>query len=208
MTIELHPQASKMSKAEAYEMLLTLREGTHPSEIDLDSAILYFAPALPRPAKTAMEWVARACAKKDMRIQLNHITVSGGTAYGTDGHRIHIADTDFADGVYCPKTMALADLDIDTQHLRNVVRFQELHATHLTTTGTVVAMQSTPTLNDGKAVARVHFGDLNHPYNAAYVADAECGLDVLSEVSFMGLKHPSLVGAHKFGKYIIVARRA
>lgn len=74
----------------------------------LEELLLYFtAPPVRRPAASAAEWVARAVAAQDVRRYLCYMWVSPeGVAYGTDGHRAHIAPVEgFAPGYYDPKTL-------------------------------------------------------------------------------------------------------
>src|SRR5699024_9826523 len=86
-------------------MAVKLKQGETLSSFELDSLLLYFAPSIPKTAKTSMEWVAKAAAKKDNRKYLEYVRVQDGTAYAVDGERIHYAPSDLPEGWYCPKTL-------------------------------------------------------------------------------------------------------
>lgn len=56
-------------------------------------------------AATAEEWVAKACLKGKTRKErafLNYAHVIDGVAHGSNGARLHWAETSFPDGVYDP----------------------------------------------------------------------------------------------------------
>lgn len=106
---KMSENAKKATRKAAYEMAVKLKQGEVLSDNELDSLLLYFAPSAPKVAKTAIEWVAKAVATKDIRYYLNFIRVQDGFAYGTDGHRIHRAVSDLPTGFYCPKTLALVN---------------------------------------------------------------------------------------------------
>lgn len=93
------------TKAQAYDLITCLKLGGELSEAEIDSLLLYFCPPKPKVAKTAMEWVARAVAEKDLREYLTYLYVRDGYAIGTNGHFIHRAKVDTANGFYCPKTL-------------------------------------------------------------------------------------------------------
>jgi hypothetical protein len=103
--ITISPRAKKASKKAAYDMAVKLKQGETLSSFELDSLLLYFAPSIPKTAKTSMEWVAKAAAKKDNRKYLEYVRVQDGTAYAVDGERIHYAPSDLPEGWYCPKTL-------------------------------------------------------------------------------------------------------
>lgn len=207
MSISISKDAVKMSKAQAFELLTAIRSGHVATEVELDSAIMYFAPAAPRVAKTPIEWVAKACAKKDAREYMNDVLVSEGKAYGSDGHRVHFASVDLADGMYCATTLRKKDSEVDATFLRNMHRFEYMHSVNIEATEHLKSIPATPTMDGAKHIGRVHYGDLTRPYNATYVSDAECGLPCLSEINGMGMDHPCYIGTHDFGGFIIMARR-
>lgn len=97
--------ARKANKKAAYDMAVKLKKGETLNADELDSLLLYFAPSMPKTAKTSMEWVAKAAAKKDNRKYLEYVRVQDGTAYAVDGERIHYAPSDLPEGWYCPKTL-------------------------------------------------------------------------------------------------------
>lgn len=91
----------KCNKKDAYLILLdTINNGGTLSELDAAKLYKYFAPATPKKAKTAFDYVARGVGKKDVRYYLNHINVKDGTLSATNGHVLFQCDTTLADGFY------------------------------------------------------------------------------------------------------------
>lgn len=103
--ITMSAYAKKASKREAYGMVRCLKEGHELSQDQIDSLLLYFAPANPAKPKTALEWLAKACSNdiRDHAVK-RFIHVKSGRAIATDGHRVHEATVDLPDGVYSPVT--------------------------------------------------------------------------------------------------------
>lgn len=97
--------AKKANKKTAYQMVEQLKQGDTLKPEQLDSLLLYFAPSIPKKATSALQWVAKAAAKKDNRKYLEYVRVQDGTAYAVDGERIHYAPSDLPEGWYCPKTL-------------------------------------------------------------------------------------------------------
>lgn len=107
-TIHLNKDVTKPSKSGALRRVLDLQAGRGDSAGLLDDLLLYFtAPPARRPAKSVMEWVARAVAAQDVRHYLTYLWVSpDGVAYGSDGHRAHFAAVEgVAPGFYDAKTL-------------------------------------------------------------------------------------------------------
>lgn len=103
--------AKKATRKAAYGLVIKLKHNQSLTDEQMDSLLLYFAPSAPKVAKTAIEWVAKAAAKNDVRYYLNYIRVQDGYAYATDGHRMHRAVSDLPTGFYCPITLAQVDCD-------------------------------------------------------------------------------------------------
>tara|TARA_R110000764_G_C10834885_1_gene363322 strand:+ start:126 stop:638 length:513 start_codon:yes stop_codon:yes gene_type:complete len=78
---------------------------------ELKELVRYFAPAIPKIAKTAERWVAMACGKNDVREWVNFVFARDGWLYGTDGHRIHRVRTERPEGFYEPATMLRVELE-------------------------------------------------------------------------------------------------
>lgn len=95
----------KAKRAEAFETVKRIREGLGVETRDLDALLLYFAPPVPKVAKTPLEWVAKAAGDDVKRPWMAYIFVRKGYAMATDGHRAHRCKTDKADGYYHPATM-------------------------------------------------------------------------------------------------------
>lgn len=60
---------------------------------------VHFLPALPKVAKTAFEWVAKACNKELTRPYLNYVYCDGENIVATDGHRLHMSKAPYGHGV-------------------------------------------------------------------------------------------------------------
>lgn len=100
----------KPSRAEAYALILDMKTGRRElQDHDVDALLRFFAPSLPKRAKTAEQWVAKAAGVKDERKSLRYVHVKNGFAYASDGHRSHRAETTLDDGFYDPKTMLPVD---------------------------------------------------------------------------------------------------
>lgn len=113
-TIHLNKDAGKPSKSEVVRRVLDLQAGRGDSAGLLDDLLLYFtAPPSRRPAKSVMEWVARAVAVQDVRHYLTYLWVSPeGIAYGTDGHRAHFAAVEgVTPGYYDAKTLKPVEVE-------------------------------------------------------------------------------------------------
>ena len=96
----------KATKAQAYLSICNLKNGAQLAEHEIDALLRFFAPPLPKVAKTREQWVLKAIAgESDHRWKLKHLHVFSGVAYASDGHRAHRCHTDLADGQYDPTTM-------------------------------------------------------------------------------------------------------
>lgn len=109
---KLSQTAKKPTKAKAFEMICLLKEGQTLYSEQIDSLLLYFAPALPKKPKSALEWLAKACDPMDNRETCKFVFVKKGRGIATNGHRVHEAQVDLPDGAYCPKTLQPVDIDL------------------------------------------------------------------------------------------------
>jgi hypothetical protein len=90
----------KPSKAETFELVLKIASGETPTPYEMSLLVNYFSPTLPAKAKTPFDYVVKAVECKGDRKVLNYIHVRGGTAYASDGKRMHYAPVDKQDGLY------------------------------------------------------------------------------------------------------------
>lgn len=112
---------NKPSRNEAYLKLLDLKERVPSEEYVIDLLINYFAPSVPKVPKTAFQWVAKAVADdRDIRKYLRYVHVLDGEMVATDGHRLHIAKTNLANGFYDPKTGLPAECDMKYPDIKRV----------------------------------------------------------------------------------------
>lgn len=96
----------KPTRAKAFEYVAKLKRGEQLEAREVDALLNYFAPAVPKVAKTAAQWVAKAASTDADRPGLYAVQVVGGTMYATDTHRLHWAPTELPAGTYCPKTLS------------------------------------------------------------------------------------------------------
>lgn len=101
----------RASKGEAFGTVLSLKRGEAASDRDIDKLLNFFAPALPKKAKSAEQWVGLACNLKGVRPFERYVHVKDGVATACDGHRAHWAGTYLPDGTYCPKTQLKVEWD-------------------------------------------------------------------------------------------------
>lgn len=103
----------KPSRSEAYALILDLKTGRRElTDGDVDALIRFFAPTLPKKAKSAEQWVAKAAADQyEKREYLQYVYVENGRAYASNGHRAHRCKTALADGYYDPATLLPVDFD-------------------------------------------------------------------------------------------------
>jgi hypothetical protein len=194
----------KATRAEAYSLIVDMKMGRRKlSQEDIDSLLLYFAPSLPKNAKTVEQWVAKAAANaKEPRDYLRYLYVKDGVIMASDGNRAHRGETTLADGYYCPRTLARVDYDGVFPDLDRVypdcgqmepIDIAELErgATYYEKTGKTLAYLSAP---GGVAV------------NERYLADAtnnqETGT-IYNDTQFKRL----MAGSNEFGEWVIMGLR-
>lgn len=93
---------SKPNKKLAQQMVASLYKDAHEEDQKvLASLYNYFMPAMPKIAKTDLEWAFKARETgKDARLYLEFSHSDGENLVGTDGHRVHISPTNLAKGYY------------------------------------------------------------------------------------------------------------
>ena len=181
----------KPTRKEAFD--LACKAKSHPlTEVEIDSLINYFAPSVPSSPKTAFQWVARAVAINDIRFYLNYVYVSEGVMYATDGHRLHWADTDLANGYYDAKTGLPAKCDGKYPDVRRVIpRLEQMQK-----------FDGSPTAGaryiNRKEVHTLTYGDLE--FNRGYVNDAS--------PTAVYLDTQKMRGSNEFGEFVIMCMRA
>lgn len=199
--ITINKDVKKANKNQAFELIKTLKEGGQLSEIELDSLVKYFAPAMPAKPKNAFQWVAKAAAKKDVRDYLNYVFVTEeGEAQATDGHRVHRAFVEGYDpGYYCPKTGLKIDGGPKNGKFPDVDRvmgnFPSKYDCRLT------EEDLTQSLNDkGLAVYDIEPG----LFNAQYIDQALCG-GVFALSKYNGIE--AAEGYNEFGRFKVMAMK-
>lgn len=111
----------KPNKAHAFRVVRNLiASGNAPNDEQLAILYGYFQPAVPKKPKTVFDWVALALGKNDVRRQINMLHVKNGVLYATDGHRIHYAPTELADGCY-DKSGSPTDFNMDFASVERII---------------------------------------------------------------------------------------
>ena len=172
----------KLSRADAFSVILKMKtENTPPTGKGLDALLNYFAPAVPKKAKSVMQWVGKACSPKDVREMCRYIHVKNGEAIATDGSRMHWGATDLPDGQYDPKTLLKMESEMDQRMVPDFERVKKIHASetynfylghashHMTTSRTGKPSQHTILGKNGDAGA----------VNTRYLNDATNGDNTL-----------------------------
>lgn len=197
--ISIDKNAKKLSKKEAYEAITALKVGKTLSELEIDGLMLFFAPALPAKAKTAEQWVAKACADKtELREYLRYVYVrDDGKMFGCDGHRVHECDSDLEPGYYEPKTMTRLSPQPDWKY-PPIERVTVLHCA-----GNFMLEDMTRSVSKGLNI--VSAGDDAH-WNEKYVGQATNG-NMAGEVKYLGGVMAKLQGESEFGQYTIMGVR-
>lgn len=190
---------NKPSKKKAFETILKRKQGEELTDYEIDELINYFSPRVTKP-KTALQWVAKAVAKKDCRYYLNHVCVEDGVAYGSDGHRIHYIDTSLADGCYDPKTLLKVELDDYPFIMAKSIKRCIPVSSHLHLSVTALTKEIKDMDHVLKAITKAE-----HPsyYLESYINDA---MGTTENMRY-GEDYEVLFGSHKFGSFIIMSRR-
>lgn len=196
--------AKKATKAEAYALIVDMKTGRrelYPE--DIDALLLYFAPALPKKAKTVEQWVAKAAADaKEGREYLRYLYVKDGIVMASDGHRAHRGKTTLGDGYYCPRTFASVDFDGAFPDLNRMYpdrkRLAEFDVAELDR-GATTNEKTSKTLTyrrvpDGTAV------------NEAYLVDALNGREEGTIYNDSGAAQ-KMAGDSEFGEWVIMGMR-
>lgn len=84
--------------------------------------LAYFLPPAPKQPKNAFQWVALACAQKDVRNYLRYVYCDGDRLIASDGHRMHVAPNNGRPiGFYDPKSGLAVDLDYTFPNIDRVI---------------------------------------------------------------------------------------
>lgn len=148
-----------------------------------------------------MQWVAKAAAANEKRKYLNYIRVQNGTAYASDGGRIHIAKTDLPEGWYCPLTLASVSPDIHApDYLRVTKRMANASSTHATLGELTKGIE-------GKSPYLLH-PVLDTAVNENYLLDALNTQDANAAFEYEEYNASyRLHGSHEFGDFIVMPMR-
>lgn len=193
--------ARKANKKAAYDMAVKLKKGETLNADELDSLLLYFAPSLPKKATGAMQWVAKAAGVNEERKYLNYVRVQNGTAYASDGGRIHIAETELPEGWYCPLTLASVTPDLKAPDYLRVTKRRADAATTRATLGELTKGI------EGKNPYLFHTG-LDTAVNENYLVDALNSQDDAAVFEYEEYNSSYRIhGSHDFGDFIVMPMR-
>ena len=182
----------KPNRKKAFGIALAAKE-RELTESEKDSLILYFAPSAPAVAKTAFQWAARAAAVKDVRHYLCFVHVLGGIMRASDGHRLHWAPTDLAEGYYEPSTGLRVD-DKNTQG-----EFPDVSRV-IPQLGGMLRFDGEPELlADGDHAVKYKYKYANLNFNKTYVDQAN--------PTEAYLNHEAMRGASDWGEFVIMSIR-
>lgn len=198
-------QSKAFSKKDANAALLELMNKADErigESIEVDYATLerlfkMTLPAQPKIAKTAFDWVAKACNKGNLRVGLQYVYVNDGTMYGCDGNRVHWANTDLADGLYDPKSGVLSD---STDKYPDVQRVIDSAFKGSSTMGDTV-MSETPTIVNGR-ISVYPIGELH--VQASFLDAAMNGAEAVELNSNTASKFNPVWGNSEHGTFIIM----
>jgi len=192
--------AKAATRNTAFELMLYLKQGLPLAPDQIDSLLRYFAPALPKRAKTAEQWVAKAVNPNDGRDYLRYVYVSNGVACGSDGHRVHRCRTTWPDGYYDPKTQLLADFKPGDVGFPEVDRFFYREGK-----GPVCGLENLETgiltVGTGKGGAPIEYKRVPEgvAVNRKYLMDATNGAET-GEIHDYGTR---MHGTSEFGDWVI-----
>lgn len=193
----------KPTRAKAYALILEIKRGEKKlEEEDIDALIRFFAPAIPKQAKTVEQWVSKAVAgKNEPRVSLKYMLVEDGVAYATDGHRAHKGATYLTNGYYDPITFLKVNIDTRRIDIKRVFRghegWKESSMGHLEHGATLVGAKNDKPLEyvrvpDAVAVTKKYFLEA--------INGADAGRVFYDRAD-------SMVGESEFGDWIIMAVR-
>jgi hypothetical protein len=192
--------AKAATRNEAFDLMLDLKQGRPLSPEQIDSLLRYFAPALPKVAKTAEQWVAKAVNPNEGRDYLRYVYVSNGVACGSDGYRVHRCRTTWPDGYYDPKTQLLVDFKPESVGFPEVDRFFYRRGK-----GLVCSLEDLETgafaVETGKRKELIEYKRVPEgvAVNRKYLMDATNGAET-GEVYDGG---PQMLGVNEFGEWVI-----
>lgn len=196
----------KPSRAEAYALVMDMKTGRRELEdYDVDALLRFFAHALPKRAKTAEQWLAKATAGPGQpRMSLRYIRVDDGVAYASDGHRAHRCKTTLGDGYYDPKTMLPVDLNEVPADIKRV--FPSRHDFKESTIEALEAGASPCLEKDARPLEYVRVPDsvaVARGYFLDAVNSAETGPVFYAE----GGSASKIVGDSEFGDWVVMGLR-
>jgi len=190
----------KPTRAEAFAMLLAFAESAGPMEPDTLSSLLnFFTIPVPKIAKTAEQWVAKACAGADeQRNQLRGLYVCQGVAFGSDGKRLHRAPTLLPDGYYRPTS--LLPIDYHEPYPSAVYELIAKPALSAERTLRLDACPSRLSADNTRICSLVPGGD----FKAQYLTDAANGDTTLT---YWWCGAGMIHGRSQFGDYLVMGIR-
>lgn len=191
--LTINKNAERLSKKAAYELIVKMKKGETLELWQIDSLMLYFAPPIPKTAKTAEQWVAKAVNKNDgTRPYLMYLHVSNGWLCGTDGHRLHRCHTELPDGYYDPKTLAKCEVS------HNYPQVDRLFYQHKVESFDVEYMTRTVV----KGVNCLSIEDLH--WNEQYIRDATNNATSCNVTYDTDKRCKQMYGKSEFGEFIVM----
>ena len=192
----LSPTIARPNKKQAFELIKNLISETELTA-ELESLYKFFLPTLPTKPKTPEQWVGKVPAKnqKDVRYYIHNIYVENGRMAGTDGHRLHMTDTNLEDGFYDFNSL---DPISETAKYPNIDR---VIPNHKKSDQVTVSSLKSKILESGLEVMELFETHIQ----ADYFREACAGFDVVTVEH--GTKNESILIKHAFGSAVVMPIR-
>ena len=191
----------KMTKLQAFELIKRAIDNNEGLEgATLKDLLTFFAPPLPKVAKTAEQWVCKAAGKNDVREWVNYLYAHDGWLYATDGHRAHRVRTNLTNGYYDPLTMHPADhIRCENPLVRNVNSFFPSIFKGMQP----VTVSSAEEVQVSSKLSRYEWCGESHAFDKKYVTAAINHEDSTP----LYIRDDRLHGVSSFGEFIIMGLR-
>lgn len=131
--ITINKDAKRIKKNQAFYIIKSMKESRCiPSDLEIDSLLLFFSENVSKKPKTAEAWVAGVADTRKLlastpinsprKNSYYYLWVSEGKAMATNGRFARRCDTELDDGIYDPKTLLKIDCEIEPPQIRIVFK--------------------------------------------------------------------------------------
>ena len=195
--ITLNPNIKAASRKDAFHIIEQLMLHNQPLDLfEAEKLYKYFMPKTKsKVAKSAIEWCAKAVSKKDIHEMLRYLYSDGKRLMATDGHRLHVIETDLDEGYYCPHTFQKVDLDTSYPTIDRIIPdYKKLEFVDLSTIETKSGRYITKSIN----------GVL---FQEKYLFDASNNNDLINIAVNPECVNAAAYGESEFGFFVIMPTR-